>query len=88
MLFLRFSKGLNWYKSQMPLSYPSDLLIEKTPAYFSNPKVAKRIHKFNPNISLILIVRDPIVRAVSDYVQVCVFVYLIVEVASSVFTLP
>lgn len=44
--------------------------IEKTPAYFINKDVPIRIKKFNPNIKLILIVRNPVIRMISDFTQV------------------
>ncbi|KAL7052915.1 hypothetical protein AAHC03_026395 [Spirometra sp. Aus1] len=64
-----YVRGLEWYRSRMPLAHPNDWVIEKTPAYFHTPGVARRIHEFNPNIRLLLVVRDPLERAVSDYLQ-------------------
>lgn len=65
-----FQKGLPWYLSQMPYAFPEQRTVEKTPAYFTSGKVPKRIHQMNPNIKLLLILRDPTERVLSDYTQV------------------
>lgn len=44
--------------------------IEKTPHYFIDKHTPERIAQFLPKVKLILIVRDPIIRAISDYVQI------------------
>ncbi|XP_059139896.1 heparan sulfate glucosamine 3-O-sulfotransferase 1-like [Physella acuta] len=64
-----YEKSFDWYRRQMPLSLPHQLTIEKTPNYFVDLNVPKRVYHFNPSIKLILVVRNPIDRAVSDYVQ-------------------
>lgn len=65
-----YSQGLGWYLTQMPFSSPHQLTVEKTPAYFTSPKVPERIHSMNPTIRLLLILRDPSERVLSDYTQV------------------
>ena len=64
-----FRKGEKWYIQQMPYSTADQVTIEKSPSYFVTPKVPQRIHTLSPNIKLILIVRDPIDRAISDFSQ-------------------
>ncbi|XP_068123627.1 heparan sulfate glucosamine 3-O-sulfotransferase 1 [Hyperolius riggenbachi] len=66
----QYRKGLDWYVAQMPFSYPHQLTVEKTPAYFTSPKVPERIYNMNSTIKLLLILRDPIERVLSDYTQV------------------
>uniref|UniRef100_W5MUP7 Sulfotransferase n=1 Tax=Lepisosteus oculatus TaxID=7918 RepID=W5MUP7_LEPOC len=65
-----FKKGFQWYVSQMPFSFPHQITVEKTPAYFTSSKVPERIHHMNPDIKLLLILRDPTERVLSDYTQV------------------
>uniref|UniRef100_A0A914MK20 Sulfotransferase domain-containing protein n=1 Tax=Meloidogyne incognita TaxID=6306 RepID=A0A914MK20_MELIC len=66
-----FRRGLDWYSKQMPKACPDDVIIEKTPAYFTaNPQVPQRVFQFNPKIKFILIVRSPITRTVSDFTQI------------------
>ncbi|XP_073466144.1 heparan sulfate glucosamine 3-O-sulfotransferase 1 [Aquarana catesbeiana] len=66
----QYKKGLQWYVGQMPFSYPHQLTVEKTPAYFTSLKVPERIYNMNSTIKLLLILRDPIERVLSDYTQV------------------
>lgn len=61
--------GLEWYRKQMPPSYDEQITIEKSPAYFVTDTVPHRIYTMNSSIRLILIVRDPVTRLVSDYAQ-------------------
>ncbi|KAG2469413.1 heparan sulfate glucosamine 3-O-sulfotransferase 1-like [Polypterus senegalus] len=65
-----YERGFGWYLAQMPLSLPYQLTVEKTPGYFASPKAPARIHDMNSSIRLLLIVRDPAERLISDYTQV------------------
>ncbi|VDM75868.1 unnamed protein product [Strongylus vulgaris] len=40
---LNFSKGIDWYRSLMPLSTPDQIVVEKTPGYFTSASTPKRI---------------------------------------------
>nr|XP_054763226.1 LOW QUALITY PROTEIN: heparan sulfate glucosamine 3-O-sulfotransferase 4-like [Lytechinus pictus] len=54
----------------MPLSKPGQITIEKTPGYYITEGAPERIHKLDKNMKLIVaVMRDPVVRAISDYVQ-------------------
>ena len=65
-----YHQGPDWYREQMPLANESDIVVEKTPAYFVNPEAPERVMELlGPRVKLILIVRDPVERTVSDYVQ-------------------
>ena len=64
-----FLKGVDWYIKKMPYTTPDQITIEKSPSYFVTPEAPQRIHHLSPTVKLILIVRDPIERAVSDYSQ-------------------
>lgn len=61
--------GTDWYREQMPLSLSSQTTIEKTPAYFVTEDVPNQVFKMSPSIKLLVVVRDPTVRAISDYAQ-------------------
>ncbi|NWH60102.1 HS3S1 sulfotransferase, partial [Geococcyx californianus] len=65
-----YRNGLQWYINQMPLSYPHQITLEKTPAYFTSPKVPERVYYMNQSVRLLLILRDPSERVLSDYTQV------------------
>ena len=57
----------------MPRSTLGQITIEKTPNYFDHSKCAKRIYEFNSSIKLILLVRDPAKRVVSEYAHNAAF---------------
>ena len=66
----RYALGLGWYRQQMPPSVEgADVVIEKTPAYFVTEAAPERLHAMNASIKIILIVRDPVTRLISDYAQ-------------------
>ncbi|EYC18898.1 hypothetical protein Y032_0026g1437 [Ancylostoma ceylanicum] len=67
---LNFSKGIDWYRSLMPLSTPGQIVVEKTPGYFTSVVAPKRVRELNPAMKIILIVRDPTQRTISDFTQV------------------
>ena len=67
-----YSKGLNWYIKQMPCTTPDKITIEKSPNMFH--EASKRTPSIvaatgGKWLQLILIVRDPIQRAISEYVN-------------------
>ncbi|CAL4093272.1 unnamed protein product, partial [Meganyctiphanes norvegica] len=68
--YQQYYLGLDWYRKQMPYSYKNQLTLEKTPKYFITPEVPERIYAMNASIKLILIVRDPAERVISDYFHV------------------
>ena len=68
--------GLNWYRSLFPTFFSKWIVKhnkkfaitgEDTPFYIWSPTVAKRILKILPNIKLIVLFRNPIDRAYSNY---------------------
>jgi [heparan sulfate]-glucosamine 3-sulfotransferase 5 len=65
-----YIKGLEWYASQMPETVPSQIAIEKSPSYFVTPEVPERIYEMNSSVKLLLIVREPVTRVISDYTQI------------------
>jgi len=62
-------KGLGWYIDQMPPVLPGQICMEKTPGYFHTPGVPKKIWETNNQTKLVLIVRNPVDRLISDYNQ-------------------
>uniref|UniRef100_A0A914XZS1 Sulfotransferase domain-containing protein n=1 Tax=Panagrolaimus superbus TaxID=310955 RepID=A0A914XZS1_9BILA len=53
----------------MPLTTKNEITLEKSPAYFISKSVPERVFKMNPKMKLIVVVRNPITRAISDYTQ-------------------
>uniref|UniRef100_A0A8C4SF12 Sulfotransferase n=2 Tax=Erpetoichthys calabaricus TaxID=27687 RepID=A0A8C4SF12_ERPCA len=65
-----YVKGYDWYRNLMPFSYEHQITVEKTPGYFTSSLAPERIHGMNSSIKLLLILRDPTERVISDYTQV------------------
>jgi [heparan sulfate]-glucosamine 3-sulfotransferase 5 len=53
----------------MPLAYPDQITMEKTPAYFQFAHIPELVYKMNPNIKLLLVIRNPVIRAVSSFTE-------------------
>uniref|UniRef100_A0AC35U695 Sulfotransfer_1 domain-containing protein n=1 Tax=Rhabditophanes sp. KR3021 TaxID=114890 RepID=A0AC35U695_9BILA len=64
-----YNKGLDWYRLQMPETTANEITIEKSPGYFVNKLAPQRVHALNSKMKLIIVVRNPITRAISDYTQ-------------------
>ena len=71
-----FHLGLNWYRSLFPTNFSKwyvkrkmkfAITGEDTPFYIWNPDVAQRILKILPNVKLIVLFRNPVDRAYSNY---------------------
>ena len=61
-----YDKGQDWFQSQMPCSYSNQITIIKNAWYFSKSYVPERIKNLE-SIKLILLVREPVARAVSQF---------------------
>lgn len=64
-----YEQGLEWYRQQMPASLTHQITIEKSPSYFIRPEVPERVYRMSKTVKLLVIVRDPTRRAISDYTQ-------------------
>lgn len=66
-----FNYGQEWYLAQFPplCDRPEFLTGEASPSYFFSPHVAQRIKNFAPKIKLIVMLRNPVARTISDYYQ-------------------
>lgn len=64
----KYERGIAWYKGKFKNAKNGQLLGEYSPTYFYSEVTAKRIKKHFPNVKLILIFRDPVRRAFSQYV--------------------
>ncbi|XP_074866915.1 heparan sulfate glucosamine 3-O-sulfotransferase 4 [Carettochelys insculpta] len=64
-----YEKGLEWYRNVMPKTLEGQITMEKTPSYFVTNEAPKRIHAMAKDTKLIVVVRNPVTRAISDYTQ-------------------
>lgn len=66
---INFSAGLNWYQSFFSQRADGQNFItgEATPYYLFHPLVPGRIYNTFPQVKLIVLLREPVKRAVSQY---------------------
>ncbi len=67
----KFERGIDWYLAHFPpiLEGQQILTGEATPSYFDDRNVAERLFQVFPNMKLILLLRNPVDRAISHYYQ-------------------
>jgi len=63
----RYNCGIEWYKNRFPETKNNTLCFEASPAYFHKPISVGRIFKHLPNCKFILLLRNPVDRAISYY---------------------
>ncbi|XP_072312668.1 heparan sulfate glucosamine 3-O-sulfotransferase 3B1-like [Eucyclogobius newberryi] len=64
-----YGNGLEWYRKLMPKTLEGQITMEKTPSYFVTREAPARISAMSRGTKLIVVVRDPVTRAISDYTQ-------------------
>lgn len=64
-----FFKGVQWYIEKMPFTNKNHITIEKSPSYFVVDHVPQRMSMLSQQLKLLLIVRNPVERVVSDFLQ-------------------
>ena len=63
------SLGLKWYAKRVKPKQGAKALIEKSPFYFIDKETPEKVVAYNSSIRLILLVRDPVNRILSDQTQ-------------------
>ena len=65
--------GMDIYRSHMPWintsAIPRQITIEKSPDYFEHAQTPERIRAMNSSIKIVIVLREPIKRAMSDYAR-------------------
>lgn len=72
-----YERGIGWYRSFFPLRVSISIarrrlgyepaIGEGSPAYLLDPRVPARVHSLDPELRLIVLLRDPVDRAHSQY---------------------
>jgi hypothetical protein len=71
-----FERGLDWYRQQFPVVAWREMIIrqhgafatgEKSPGYLYDPAVPGRVRRLLPDVKLIVLLRDPVDRAFSNF---------------------
>lgn len=76
---LHFHRGMGWYRAHFPSAQQAFFTRrvlrrpfvtgEATPYYIFHPHVARRVHEALPNVKLIVLLRNPVDRAYSQYMR-------------------
>jgi hypothetical protein len=64
---LHHGQGQDWYSKHFAEASAEHRCGEVTPYYLFHPLAAERIHAAIPNVKLIVLLRDPVERALSQY---------------------
>lgn len=64
---LNYNKGEKWYAEHFESAQKNQATGEITPFYLFHKKSAKRIHTYNKDIKIIILLRNPIERTLSHY---------------------
>ena len=64
-----YSYGYNWYHKQFAKRFNKEILCEVDPSYMYCNEAIKRIHQYNNNSKFIVILRQPLERAYSQYLM-------------------
>lgn len=62
-----YDYGLEWYKTKFKKKYANKIIGEASPFYLYHPQVAERVFKTLPKTKLIILLRNPVERAISHY---------------------
>ena len=68
---LNYIKGIDWYKSFFPpkILFRKKLTGEASPYYIFHPLVPERVARIMPGVKLIVLLRNPVDRAYSQYLH-------------------
>lgn len=64
-----YNKGYEWYLSIQPVVRPEVKVFDKTPSYMSDQSIPPRIHAYNPDAKLIMLLCEPVHRTLSHYLH-------------------
>ena len=62
-----YGRGVSWYRGHFPLRRGGRLVGEASPGYVFHPLAAERVRATVPGARLIVLLRDPVDRALSHY---------------------
>lgn len=62
-----FGRGYQWYEDQFPLTSERHLMGEISPSYFIDLMVPERLCAYAPAAKIIVSLRDPVERAISNH---------------------
>lgn len=64
-----FDRGYEWYEKKLTSSEQFRHRGEISPSYFVHPAAAKRASAYNPDLKILVTLRDPVARAYSNHLH-------------------
>jgi hypothetical protein len=62
-----YTRGLGWYRAHFPIADGDRMAVESSPYYLFHPAVPARVEADLPLAKLIVLLRDPVERAISHH---------------------
>jgi Sulfotransferase domain len=62
-----YGRGVGWYRGHFPLRSGGRIVGEASPGYLFHPLAPERVREIVPDARLIVLLRDPVDRALSHY---------------------
>lgn len=62
-----YERGIDWYAAHFANAPETSLCVEVTPSYLSSPEATERLPATLPNAKLLVLLRNPVDRALSDF---------------------
>lgn len=64
-----YDRGYRWYESLFDAASPATLHFENSPSYFHDPRTPERVRAYDPDMKILLLLRDPVERAYSNHLH-------------------
>lgn len=64
-----FDRGYEWYETHFAQATLRPVRFEASPSYLHDPRAPERVYDYNPEIKILLMLRDPIDRAYSNHLH-------------------
>lgn len=64
-----FDRGYRWYESHFDKDATRTVRFESSPSYFHDPRAPGRARAYNPDLKIVLLLRDPVKRAFSNHLH-------------------
>jgi hypothetical protein len=63
----RFDHGYQWYERQFAVDNQESCAGEVSPSYFHHPCAPSRVRRYNPDMKILVTLREPLERAISNH---------------------
>lgn len=64
-----YDRGYRWYENHFVPGDNDTVRFESSPSYFHDPRAPERARAYNPDLKIVLLLRDPVKRAFSNHLH-------------------